>query len=178
MELFGLLLSIPGAFFVSVICRFMILQADPHYPWVRRYFQPFAQAILGLLVVELVALATLGSRRSHDLAGPLFEIVRGVVFFFATPALVGLIVLRWPSKWYVVGPIGMTFAFALILLQFRVSDQVYGEKVERPYRSSYSPATPYSSISRRLDGKANNSHRFVYTRHRGSCRAMVMTDNC
>ena len=135
MELFGLLLSIPGAFFMSIICRFVILQADPHYPWIRRFLKPISKGILGLLAVELLAFGMLGPRRVHDLTGPLFEVVRFLVFFLATPALVSLLVLRWPSKWYVVGPLGAAFAFALILLQFRVSDQVYGEKVERPYRS-------------------------------------------
>ena len=120
-----MLLSIPGAFFLSIICRFMILPADPHYPWVRQYFRPVAQAVLGLLAVELLAFVTIGPKRAHDLAGRIFEVVRFVVFFLATPALVGL-VLRWPSKWYIVGLVGMAFAFALIELQFRVSTGYMG----------------------------------------------------
>ena len=105
-----MLLSIPGAFFLSIICRFMILPADPHYPWVRQYFRPVAQAVLGLLAVELLAFVTIGPKRAHDLAGRIFEVVRFVVFFLATPALVGLIGLRWPSTWYIVGLIGRPFA--------------------------------------------------------------------
>ena len=93
---------------------------------------------IGLLAVELLAFVTIGPKRAHDLAGRIFEVVRFLVFFLATPARVGLIVLRWPSKWYIVRLIGMAFAFALIELQFRGSDRVYGDKVERPYRSTVS----------------------------------------
>ena len=140
MEVLGILLSIPGAFFLTMIYRFTILQAAPHYPWIRRYLIPVSYFVLGLLALELLALVTIGAKRSQLLVGPLFEIGRAVIFFLGTPALINLIILRDPRrqtwKWYLVGMICAAFAFALVMLQFVVSEQLYGvDGVERPYRS-------------------------------------------
>jgi hypothetical protein len=164
MELFGILLSIPGAFVLSLLYRSLLLQAAPRFPWIGRVFRPASYAVLALLALELIGLVTIGAPRSRALLGPLYEVLRGLIFFLATPALINLLMLRTgaPMKWYVVAPVCTALAFGLVMLQFFVSEKLYGvEGVERPYRSSYSPARPYASISWRSGGSANKSHKFV-----------------
>lgn len=164
MELFGILLTIPGAFVFTLVYRSLLMIVAPRFPWIAKFIRPASYFILSLFALEVIGLVTIGALRSRALVGPLYEPGRAVVFFLATPALINLLVLqqRKVLKWYVVGPVCTALAFALVMLQFQVSEELYGvEGVDRPYRSSYSPATPYSSISCRSEGSANNSHRLV-----------------
>jgi cobalamin synthase len=49
------------------------------------------------------------------------------VFFLGTPALANLPLLRTqPKKWFIVLPFCVAFAFVLMLLQYGVSERLYG----------------------------------------------------
>jgi hypothetical protein len=97
---------------------------------ISQFLRIVSTLILGLFAVELVLLVTLGAVRSRGLLGPSFYVVHIGLFFLGTPALANLLILRRNSEpfriWYVVGLICTAFAFFLVLLQYSVSESLYG----------------------------------------------------
>jgi hypothetical protein len=80
--------------------------------------------------VEVVLLETLGAVRSRGIVGPAFYVVHLVFFFLCTPALANVLVLRPArgslSTWYIAGALCTVLAFILVLLQYDVSESLYG----------------------------------------------------
>ena len=77
----------------------------------------------------MVLLATIGAVRSRGAIGPAFYAVHIALFFLGTPALANALVLRKRGgmrRWYWAVPACTLFAFALVLLQYGVSEALYG----------------------------------------------------
>jgi hypothetical protein len=134
MELSGIVLSIPVALVASMVyslflARFVLERERPS-----RWLRLTSFLVLALFAAEIALLATLGSVRSRSLLGPGFYAVHLVLFFLGTPALANLLVLRprrgffakWYVEWYVAGALCTLFAFLLVLLQYAVSESLYG----------------------------------------------------
>ena len=124
---------------------------------------PASYFVLSLFALEVIGLVTIGALRSRALAGPLYEADEPWCFS-GTPALINLLVLQQrkflygtSSDRYARG-IGVWFGATPIP---SVGKDLWSGRRDRPYRSSYSPAIPYSSISRRFEGSANTSHKLV-----------------
>ena len=126
MEIFGILLSIPAAFVISMLyCIFVakvISRFAPLIPWIRIT----SQITLGLLLAEVIFLASIGSVRSRALFGPGFYVVHLALFFLCAPALANLLVLRHRERWYFVPFACAGLALFLVLLQYGVSESLYG----------------------------------------------------
>jgi hypothetical protein len=130
MELFGIAFSIPVAFVASMLyCLLMdrvVLKLERPSRWLRT----ISLLILVLFAAELILLVRLGSVRSRGLLGPSFYVAHVVFFFVGTPALANLLVLRPKggvlAKGYVAAAACTLFAFFLVLLQYRVSESLYG----------------------------------------------------
>jgi hypothetical protein len=131
MELFGIVLSIPVAFVASLLyCLLLdrlVLKMEVPSRWLRRG----SLLILALFAVELILLVTLGPVRSRGLLGSGFYAAHLILFFLGPPALANLLVLRRPrggvlAKWYVAAAACTVFAFFLVLLQYSVSEALYG----------------------------------------------------
>jgi hypothetical protein len=150
MELFGIALSVPIAFVASMLyCLFlgllMVRFARPS-----RWLRFTSLFVLGLFAAELVFLVSIGSVRTRGLLGPHFYAAHICLFFLCTPALANSLVLRpsrgLVSKWYVAGALCTVFAFFLVLLQYTVSESLYGIDGDNgPYDdfpSQDSPAHP------------------------------------
>ena len=130
MELFGIVLSIPVAFVVSMLyCLFLariVLRFEKPSQWLRgaSYF------VLTMFAVEVALLVTLGATRGRDILGRIFYEAHLGLFFFSTPALANVLVLRsrrrFFTQWYVAGAICTLFAFVLVLLQYSVSEVLFG----------------------------------------------------
>ena len=79
---------------------------------------------------EVLLLATLGAVGSRTFVGPAFYVAHVVFFFLGTPALANVLLLRTPApfvqRWYVAGILCTVFAFCLVLLQYGVSEALYG----------------------------------------------------
>ena len=83
--------------------------------------------VLGLFGLESILLIKFGAVASSGLVGPPFYAVHLAVFFLGTPALANLLLLRSPpTKWFIVLPFCTVFAFVLVLLQYDVSERLYG----------------------------------------------------
>jgi len=138
MELFGIAASIPVAFIMIALYRFILLKAVARFRWAAALLRPASYVVLGLFAVEIGLLATLGAIQSRALIGPVFFIGHIIVFFFGAPALANVILLRKPSgaasKWYVISSLCTILAFFLVLLQYYVSELLFGvDGIGGPY---------------------------------------------
>ena len=129
MELVGIALSIPIAFVASALYCLLLSRVVIKFERPIRYLRAGSYGVLALFAVELLLLNTLGSVRSSALIGRGFYVTHLVIFFCGPPALANLLVLRKRSKesfaWYAVFACTV-FAFLLVLLQYDVSESLYG----------------------------------------------------
>lgn len=130
MELFGIAQSVPIAFVFSALYCFLLERVVCRHERLSRWLRLVSGFVLGLLAVEIVLLIARGAVRSRDLLGPGFYVAHLVVFFLGTPALANLLVLR-PRRgslasWYVATVLCTVSAFFLVLLQYTVSESLFG----------------------------------------------------
>jgi hypothetical protein len=131
MEMFGILLSIPGSFLASLIYAALVVAFVRPCEPLRRAFLAASIGVMGLLAVEVALLVrsggALGARAA---AGPAFAVGHLLVFVLGTPALANLLVLGRRASlgrlWWLAAFPCMAFAVALVLLQFSVSEALYG----------------------------------------------------
>jgi hypothetical protein len=135
MELFGMAASIPGTFVLIALYRLVILRVAGRFHGLIAVLRPASYVVLGLFVVELTLLATLGAVRSRALFGPVFITGHMIVFLLGTPALANVFLLRRTvPKWYVVSSLCSVLAFFLVLLEYHVSEQLFGiDGIGGPY---------------------------------------------
>jgi len=126
VEIFGIILSIPAAFVVSMIyCLFVakvVTRPERLIWWVRRA----SQVVLVLLVVEVIFVVLIGAVRSRAVVGSTSYTAHLFLFFICTPALANLLVFRHRERWYFVPFACTALAFCLVLFQYSVSESLYG----------------------------------------------------
>ena len=134
MELFGIIFSVPVAFVASTIYCFFLAQFVAPYEPARHGFWRMGAFVLLAFVLEVLLLVTLGAVRTRAVIGPAFYPAHLLLFFTGTPALANVLVLRRHSArarpWYFAIPVCTAFAFVLVLLQYAVSEALYGVEGE------------------------------------------------
>lgn len=130
MEIVGIFLSIPAAFLLSMLYCFFLAKAIARFNRLVFWLWNVSFLVLALFAAEIVLLVSLGAVRIRGILGPGFYVVHLLFFFLCTPALVNLLILRRRggsrAKWY-FAPIPCTvLAFMLVLLQYGVSESLYG----------------------------------------------------
>jgi hypothetical protein len=130
MELLGIVLSIPVAFVASMLYCLFLARVLLKFERPSRWLRIVSRIVMALFAAELILLVTLGPVRSRGLFGPAFYVAHVIFFFLGTPALANLLVLRPRpgvlGTWYVAGAICTAFAFFLVLLQYTVSESLFG----------------------------------------------------
>ncbi len=130
MEMFGIILSIPVAFVASLLYCLFLVKLISGSDNLSRWFRFASYVVLALFAVEIVLLVTLGALRSRGIFGPGFYVAHMCFFFAGPPALANTLILRpgggFFAKWYVATVLCTTFAFCLVLLQYGVSEALYG----------------------------------------------------
>ena len=129
MELFSIFLSIPITCVASMLYCLFLAQVVSERERPCRWLRLVSWPVLSLFAVELALLVTIGSVRSRRLLGPGFYVAHLILFIFCTPALANLLVLRRRgvfAEWYTAGALCTLFAFFLVLLQYGVSESLYG----------------------------------------------------
>jgi hypothetical protein len=154
MELFGIIFSVPVAFTMSMVyCAFLaklMRKFERVHRAIRRDkgtlygFKARARGadlmrsrvytgslvILGCFLIELVLLFKLGAVRSRAVLGPGFYGAHVVFFFLGAPALANVLILRerglFVTRWYLAAIICTIVAFFLVILQYSVSEELYG----------------------------------------------------
>ncbi len=127
MELFGILFSIPVAFGMSMIYCAVLAKVIRSYDRLYAFLYVPSLVVLGMFLLEMILLISLGAVRSRVAVGPVFYFLHLMIFFVGTPALANILVLR-PifCKWYIAGAICTVFAIFLVVLQYDVSESLYG----------------------------------------------------
>ncbi len=141
MELLGIISSVPIAFTCSMLYCLLAAKVISESQRLGYVFKFASIFVLAAFVFEIVLLITLGSVRSRGLFGPAFYVTHVTLFFLGPPALANVLILRTrPQKsgqWYVAGFLCTVFAFILVLLQYTVSESLYGIDGEGgPYSSA------------------------------------------
>ena len=130
MELFGIVFSIPVAFVLSMVYCAILARVIRRFEGPRRWLYAASVVILAGFLGEVVLLITLGAVRSRGVIGPAFYVAHVVFFFLGTPALANVLLLRERTpvvrRWYLAGALCTAFAFCLVLLQYGVSEALYG----------------------------------------------------
>lgn len=153
MEVFAIFLSVPVAFVANVLyCLFLAKVVIKSEDW-SRLLRRCSWIVLSLFAVELVLLVTIGAARSRGILGPGFYLAHLAFFVLGPPALDNLLVLRprgVTSRWYVASVLGTVLAFFLVLLQYSVSEALYGIDGEGgPYSSLRNSNVPSSQLEGR-----------------------------
>lgn len=130
MELFGLVASVPITFCLIAHYRLIVLSFTARYHWGIPLLRPASYFLLALIALEVAMIATLGPAQSQTRIGPLFLPVHFMLFLLGTPALANVILLRssiGPAlKWYLVASVCALFAFFLVLLEYHVTEGLFG----------------------------------------------------
>jgi len=130
VELFGIVFSIPVAFVMSMVYCAVLARVIRRFEALRRWLYTASVVILGGFLMEVVLLSTLGAVRSRGIIGPAFYLAHVIFFFLGTPALANVLLLRKRAavvrRWYLAAILCTGFAFCLVLLQYGVSEALYG----------------------------------------------------
>jgi len=129
MEVFAILLSLPAAFLASLAYCYLLTKIVLREDALRRAMWRGSVLVLIAFAIEVTLLATAGAVRSRTLLGPMFYVAHSLLFFLGTPALANLLVLRQPRgilRWYWAVPVCTLFAFGLVILQYGVSEALFG----------------------------------------------------
>ncbi len=128
MELFGIVLSIPVAFVASMLYCLLLAKIVSKSAMLSRWLRMASYAVLGLFAVEILLLVTIAPVRARGLIGPGFYVAHLVFFFLCPPGLA------------VAGALCTVLAFCLVLLQYGVSEALYGiDGDDGPYSSRVAP---------------------------------------
>lgn len=163
MEMFGIVLSIPVAFVACLVYCLILAKVVVHIELLRRAMWAISLGVLMLFAIEVTLLVTLGAVRSRGFIGPTFYVAHLALFLLGTPALANLLVLWKPRgilRWYWAVLICTLFAFGSVLLQYGVSEALYGiDGTEGPFsrhRGSVSIETILSHGGHSSLPQANN----------------------
>ena len=130
MELFGILFSIPVAFVMSMVYCAVLAHSLRRVELLRRWLYAVSLVLLAGFLGEVLLLVTLGAVGSRALVGPAFYVAHSIFFFLGTPALANALLLPKHRpvirRWYLAGALCTVFAFCLVLLQYGVSEALYG----------------------------------------------------
>jgi hypothetical protein len=130
MELFGIALSVPVAFVASALYCLLLFKTESRSVRLSHGLRIASYFVFLLFSIEIVLLLTIGAVRSRGLLGPGFYVAHLIILFAGPPALANILVIRSKrpvfAKWYVVAALCTLFAFFLVLLQYSVSESLFG----------------------------------------------------
>jgi hypothetical protein len=130
MEVFGILLSIPAAICASALYRHLLLKAHTRWGWLKHFLLWSSWLVLAAIVAESALLGTRGAVGARVMIGRGFYGFHLLIFFLGTPSLMNVLVLPAAGKRNSSGCLPVCLcvllAFVLVLMQFGVSESLYG----------------------------------------------------
>jgi hypothetical protein len=142
MELFGMVLSLPASFIATAIYTFLLKWGLKHWPRLAKPVCWVSPIIVVLACLEGVGVVTVGTLKLRLVIGAAYYPLHEILFLLGVPALANLMQLqkRIPffAKWYITAFACMIFAFGLVLLQYAVTDDLFGVDGQGgPYQQTY-----------------------------------------
>jgi hypothetical protein len=127
MELLGIFLSVPVALVISALYSLLAEKIVKKSKPACSFFRILSAIVLATFLAEVVMLIFLGTIRSHNILGSSFYTIHLIIFFLGSPALANILILRNNGfRWYTAAALCTVFAFCLVLLQYSVSESLFG----------------------------------------------------
>lgn len=128
METFAILFAIPASLVAAFVYSHLLTWTTDQYPLLAAFLKPPSWIVLVFVVVELLVVSA--SEVSHvrsSIGERIWDFVQILSGLLGTPALANVLLLRPEpiSKWVVVPACG-AIAIVLVVLQYTVSEQLYG----------------------------------------------------
>jgi len=138
MELFGIILSVPMAFVASSIYSVIIKKLTMKWKILTIPILWISIIILSLIIMEFFCVITFGTIKLREIIGQSYYPIHAFLFFLALPSLVNVMRLQkrinFMSKWYVIGVTCAFFGLCIVLMQYTVSESLYGiDGIGGPY---------------------------------------------
>jgi hypothetical protein len=129
VELFGVICSMPAAFFAAAIYFGLLRFVMRRLP-VATFLSVGATLVLAGLLAEWTLLVAFGAVKSRAVMGPVFYPVHLAIFVLSVPALATLLTIKTRGtrfdSWLVVAFACGLFALPVTLTQYAVSESLYG----------------------------------------------------
>jgi hypothetical protein len=152
---------VPVAFAGSMAYCLLLTKVIVRFERISWWFWSISIMVLTGFVIEVLLLATLGAVRSSSLLGHGFFVAHLGVFFLGTPALANVLLLRkrqgLHGRWFAVVPLCTLFALVLVLLQYGVSEALYGIDGDDRSFSESTIAEPHSCDSQQTTFRSARS---------------------
>jgi hypothetical protein len=130
MEVFGIIFSVPVIFAASNIYVFIIGKVIARPRFLAGPLWWISVLLVAMAILESICAMALGPVRLREIIGPSYYGVHVTLFVLAVPGLVNIMKLqeriRFLTKWYVIGTSSALFGLCVILLQYAVSEGLYG----------------------------------------------------
>lgn len=130
MEILGIALSVPVPFVASIVYGIIIGKVIRLWQFLSTPLLMFSLLVLSLLTFELIGVLTLGVVRVQEIVGDQYYAIHLGLFFLAVPSMANLLTIQRSvpnlSKWYVIGPVCSILALCSVLLQYDVSETLFG----------------------------------------------------
>jgi hypothetical protein len=130
MEMYGIIFSVPMAFACGAIYSIVIGKIILKWNTLTQPLRVLSVVILALLVLEFIGVSTVGTLKLREIIGAAYYPIHSILFFLTLPSLVNIMKIqrRTPflSKWYVIGFACAVIGLGIVLLQYGVSEALYG----------------------------------------------------
>lgn len=130
MEIFAIYLAGPAAFVASAVYSLLLGRLIDVWPVMKRPLLFVSIAVVALIVFEAATVLMLHPTPSARSIGMPLYAAHLLLFVLGVPALANLLVVgpfgSRTGKWYVVAPVCALFAMAITVMQYVVSEAVFG----------------------------------------------------
>jgi len=130
MEILGIALSVPAAFIASAVYYFIVRWVIFRWPLISTAFYWSSILVLAVLFAEFVSVVIVSPLTLDAAIGQAYYPIHIILFFLAIPSLVNVLQIqkRVPffSRWYVISFLCILLDLAIVLLQYYVSEVLYG----------------------------------------------------
>jgi len=130
MELFAIMLSFPMSFLCSTVYAVIINRITTRWSIFSTPLLWISFLILILLLFEVIAVILIGALDLREAIGRPYFPIHLFLFFLALPSAVNIMKLQRIAplftKWYVIGSVSAFLGLGIVLLQYAVSEALYG----------------------------------------------------
>ena len=130
MEGFALILNMPLSFVLSSVYSILLIRfIKPHTKLSTFMFWP-SSVVIYALILETILVTAIGPNGLVELLGSSYFQIHLGIFILSVPSLVTILALqkKFPkiSKWYITALICVALATHVLLLQYHVTDSLFG----------------------------------------------------
>ena len=130
MEMYGIILSIPAAFLCGSIYAILIGKIIKKWNKSIVSLQWMSVVILALVLFEVVGVTVIGTLKLREIIGVAYYQIHILLFFSTLPSVVNIMKIQkqipFLSRWYIIGIACALIGFGIVILQYGVSEALYG----------------------------------------------------